>query len=185
MTNTLEMTNYDEIYKNLRKEFSDAEIVEGYVFPDDMDEAEIAVVEEEFRALRMKALREQTEEQRLLSALMRMKLLMQDYFERGGYEPAFSFSLQLEQYLKLLGRSQRAFADEIGLHPTKLSRLLHDRENPNVELAYRLETHSGNIIPAVYWWKLHAKRIEEAIKTDLARKKLEGGKVRNPLKFSA
>ncbi len=130
-------------------------------------------------------MRERTEEQRLLSALMRMKLLMSDYFERSGFEVEFSFSKQLEQYIKILGRSHKAFAAEIDLHPTKLSRLLNDRENPNVELVYRLEIHCGHIIPAICWWKLYAKRIEDDVRTDHEKRKIESKKVRNQLRFRA
>ncbi len=150
-----------------------------------MDQKEKEEIEEEFRKMRLKALRERTEEQRLLAELMRMKLLMRDYFERGSFEGEFSFSKQLEQYIKIIGRSHKEFAAEIGLHPTKLSRLLNDRENPNVELAYRLEIHCGNIIPAIYWWKLYAKRIEEDVRTDDTRRKIESEKVRNRLRFRA
>lgn len=179
------MNDYEKIYQHLREEFSDEEIAAGYVFPDDLDQKEKEEIEAEFKKLRLKALRERTEEQRLLSALMRMKLLMRDYLERRGYEEEFSFPKQLDQYIKVLGRSQKEFAEEIGLHPTKLSRLLNDRENPNVELAYRLEVHCGSIIPAIYWWKLYAKRIEEDVRTDKERRKIESGKVRNQLIFRA
>lgn len=179
------MSKYEEIYQQLREEFSDEEIAAGYVFPDDLDQSEKEEIEEEFKKLRLKALRERTEEQRLLAEIMRMKLLMRDYFERSGYEEEFSFSKQLENYLKILGRSQKEFAEEVDLHPTKLSRLLNDRENPNVELAYRLETHCGSIIPAIYWWKLHAKKIEEDVRTDQERRKIESEKVRNQLRFRA
>lgn len=179
------MNKYEKIYQQLREEFSDEEIAAGYIFPDDLDQKEKEEIEREFKKLRLKALRERTEEQRLLSELMRMKLLMRDYFERGGFEDEFSFSKQLEQYIKILGRNQKEFAAEIDLHPTKLSRLLNDRENPNVELTYRLEIHGGNIIPAIYWWKLHAKRIEEDVRTDKESRKIESEKVRNQLRFSA
>lgn len=179
------MSKYEKIYRHLREEFSDEEIAAGYVFPDDLDQGEKEEIESEFQKLRLRALRERTEEQRLLSELMRMKLLMRDYFERSSYEEEFSFSKQLEQYIKVLGRSQKEFAEEIDLHPTKLSRLLNGRENPNVDLAYRLEIHCGSIIPAIYWWKLHAKKIEEAVRTDQERRKIESEKVRNQLRFRA
>jgi len=179
------MTKYEKIYQHLREEFSDEEIAAGYVFPDDLDQKEKEEIEEEFKELRLKSLRERTEEQRLLSALMRMKLLMSDYFERSDFEAEFSFSKQLEQYIRILGRSHKAFAAEIDLHPTKLSRLLNDRENPNVELVYRLEIHCRNMIPAIYWWKLYAKRIEADVRTDHEKRKIESEKVRNQLRFRA
>jgi hypothetical protein len=179
------MNKYNNIYEHLREEFTVEEIAGAYLIPEDLDQKQQLETEEEFKKLRAKLLSERTEEQRLLSELMRMKLLMRDYFERSGFEEAFSFSRQLEQYIKILGRSHKEFAEEIGLHPTKLSRLLNDRENPNVELTYRLEIHCGNIIPAVYWWKLFAKKIEEDVRTDEEMRQIERGRVRNQLSFSA
>lgn len=179
------MNKYERIYKELRKQFSDEEIVERYVIPEDLSDQEKKEIEEEFRKLRLKSLKERTEEQRLLSELMRMKLLMKDYFERCGFEEELSFSNQLEQYIKILGRSKKDFAGEIDLHPTKLSRLLSGRENPNVELVYRLENHCGNVIPAIYWWRLHSRKLEEEIKTDEKKRKIESKKVKNNLKFRA
>lgn len=179
------MSKHENIYAELKKQFSDKEIADRYVLPDDLSEQEKKEIEEKFKEQRLILLKERTEEQRLLSELMRMKLLIKDYLERSGYEEDFSFSKQLGQYLGIIRRNQREFAEEIDLHTTKLSRLLHDRENPNVELVYRLEKHCGNIIPAIYWWKLHSKRLEEDIKTDVKRRKTESEKVKNNLQFRA
>ena len=179
------MNNYDKIYKELRKQFSDEEIVERYVIPEGLSEQEREEIEAEFRKLRLKSLRERTEKQRLLSELMRMKLLIKDYLERSEFEEEFSFSNQLEQYIRILGRSNKDVAHELGLHPTKLSRLLNNREAPNVELTYRLEKHCGNIIPAIYWWKLYSRKLEEEIKKDDKKREIESRKVTNNLKFRA
>lgn len=179
------MNKHEKIYEELTKQFSVEEIAGQYVFPSDLNEKEKQEIEKEFKALRLKALKERTEEQRLLSELMRMKLLIRDYLERSGFEIDFSFANQLAQYIKILGRSHKNIANEIDLHPTKLSRLLNDRENPNTELVYRLEKHCGNIIPAIYWWKLYSKRLEEEIKTDEVKRKVESARVKNNLKFRA
>jgi plasmid maintenance system antidote protein VapI len=185
LTNTLEMKNSEKLYRELSEQFTDQELVEGYVFPADLEEQEKEAIEAEFRALRFKALKERTEEQRLLSALMRIKLLIKDYFESEHFDQEFSFSHQLEQYIKLIGRSQKDFAAEIDLHPTKLSRILNGRDNPNNELVYRLEKHCGNIIPAIYWWRLYAKQLEDEIKTNDSQRNIEWGKVKNNLMFRA
>jgi plasmid maintenance system antidote protein VapI len=87
--------------------------------------------------------------------------------------------------VQLIGRSQKTFAEEIDVHPTKLSRIINGKENPNIELSYRLETHCGNIIPAVYWWRLHARRIEEDIRTNRIMRDEERHKVKNNLTFRA
>lgn len=179
------MTKHENIYQELKKQFSDKEIVDRYVLPEDLNEQEKQEIETRFREHRLQALKERTEEQRLLSELMRMKLLIKDYLDRGDFEEDFSFPNQLGLYLKIIRRSQREFSEEIDLHPTKLSRLLHERESPNVELVYRLEKHCGNIIPAIYWWKLYARQLEENIRTDAKRRQAESEKVKNNLQFRA
>ena len=79
----------------------------------------------------------------------------------------------------------RAIADNLNIHPTKLSRLINGKENPNIELMYRLEEHSGGELPAFYWWRLHAKELEHKIRTDLEKKLEEAKKVKNALHIRA
>lgn len=176
---------YEEIYQKLREVLSDEEIVEGYVFPDDLSEAERQKVEAEFKAVRLELLKERNEKQRLLGELMRMKLLIQDYLQNKRFDESFSFANQLNTYVKIIDRPKKIFAEEINIHPTRLSRILSNRENPNIELVYRLEQHSGNMIPAIYWWRLYAMQLEEEIKNDEKTRAAESKKVKNNLKFRA
>ena len=75
------------------------------------------------------------------------------------------------------------FANDLNIHKTKLSRILNNRENPNIELMYRLEHHSGQMIPATYWYRLFTKKQEEDIKLNHEKRKLESKKVKNELNF--
>jgi plasmid maintenance system antidote protein VapI len=184
LTNTTEMSKQDT-YTELKKQFSDQELVEGYVFPSDLDEQEKNGIETEFKALRIKALKETTEEQRLLSGLMRMKLLIKDYLEIGVFDRDFSFAKQLGDYIKLLGRSQNVVAAELDLESSHLSRLITEQRRPTQEVIYRLEKHGGHVIPAIYWWKLYALQLEDDIKSNEALRSAEWEKVKNNLKFRA
>ncbi|WP_373548589.1 hypothetical protein [Haliscomenobacter sp.] len=65
-------------YEDLRKELSDEEIVESFVFRSTMTAEEKKQADEEFRKLRFERLKEMSDEQILQSELMRMKLLMKD-----------------------------------------------------------------------------------------------------------
>jgi plasmid maintenance system antidote protein VapI len=180
------MNNSERIYRELRKAFSDQEIAEGYVFPmeaSDRDEKDQSG--ESILKMRLQSVQERSEEQNLLAGLMQLKLELRDYFERNIFEETYCFSMILERYVQLIGRSQKTFAEEIDVHPTKLSRIINGKENPNIELSYRLETHCGNIIPAVYWWRLHARRIEEDIRTNRIMRDEERHKVKNNLTFRA
>lgn len=179
------MKKSEKIYEKLKKKLTDEEIVERYVIPEEISEAERQVVEEEFRSIRMNMLKERSEQQRLLSELMRMKLLIKDYLKNSQYDEAFSFSNQLQAYIKTIDRPKKDFAEEIGIHPTRLSRILSGKESPNIELGYRLEKHCGQLIPAIYWWKLHAKQLEHLIQKDEQKRLEESHKVKNYLKFRA
>jgi len=179
------MKKSEKIYEKLKKKLTDEEIVERYVIPGEISEAEQQVVEEEFRSIRMNMLKERSEQQRLLSELMRMKLLIKDYLKTSQYDEAFSFSNQLQAYIKTIERPKKDFAEEIDIHPTRLSRILSGKESPNIELVYRLEKHCGQLIPAIYWWKLHAKQLEHLIQKDEQKRLEESHKVKNHLKFRA
>ena len=179
------MKKSEEIYQKLKKKLTDEEIVERYVIPEEVSEAERHLVEEEFGSIRMNMLKERSEQQQLLSELMRMKLLIKDYLKTSQYNEAFSFATQLQTYIKIIDRPKKVFAAEIDIHPTRLSRILSGKESPNIELVYRLEKHGGQLIPAIYWWKLHARQLEYLIQKDEQKRLEESHKVKNHLKFRA
>lgn len=172
-------------YEDLSKELSDEEIVESYVFRSTMTSDERKQDDEEFRKLRFESLKNMSDEQILQSELMRMKLLMKDYFQQSAFIASYSFSSQLKKYIDLLKKNRADFAADLDIHKTKLSRILNDKENPNLELMYRLERHSGNMIPANYWYRLHSRKLEEDIKLDTQKRAEEYKRVKNELKFRA
>ncbi len=172
-------------YKELRKKYTDKEIAESFVLPLNLDPEEEAEMNEEMRALRMKMLREMTEKDRIFSDLMRLKLQMEDYTEEDAYAPAESFGHYLQEYLRIIGKTRKALAEDLSLHYSRLSRILNDKEEPNIEITYRLEKHSGELIPAVLWWKILAKRQEYLIRKDDDKRAEEAKKVKNAFQFRA
>ena len=176
-------SNKEPTYEDLKKIYTDEEMAESLVFRSTMSAEEREEADKEFLKLRMESLKAMSDQQRLQSELMRMRLLMDDYFKQPAYSEEFSFAKQLQSYLQLLKRTQKDLASEIDLHPTKLSRILNNREEPNVDLMYRLELHCGMMIPATHWFKLQSRKLEQQIKKDAVRRKLEYEKVRNELKF--
>lgn len=170
-------------YTQVKKRLSDEEIVDSFVFRSDLSDKEKKLADEEFLRLRLENLKKMSDNQILHSELIRMKLFMKDYFEQSIYDASFSFSEQLKKYIELLKKTHTEFAQDIDIHKTKLSRLLNNKENPNIELMYRLEIHSGKLIPANYWYKLHSKRLEQEIKDNTDKRKKEYKRVKNKLKF--
>ena len=97
----------------------------------------------------------------------------------------FPFGKQLEEYARILKRTKKALSKDLSIHYTRFSRIVNDREEPNIELTYRLEKHSGGLIPALIWWKLMIKKQEYFIRQDEKSRKEEAAKVRNAVKFRA
>ncbi len=174
----------EKTYEDLRKKYSDEEIAESFVFRNNLSTEEQQEADAEFMKLRMKRLKAMSDEQMLKGELMRMKLLMQDYFRQSKFIEEFSFSNQLKNYISLIKKTMVEFSKDLDIHKTKLSRLLNNRENPNIELMYRLERHSGMMIPATYWYRLTTKKQEEEIKTNMAKRDTEYKRVKNELRFN-
>ena len=80
--------------------------------------------------------------------------------------------------------SRREMAEDLAIHYTKLSRILNDKEEPNVELSYRLEKHAGYLIKALTWWKVMILKQEFIISKDEDTRNQEQQKVKNFLKAS-
>lgn len=173
------MKKYEKIYKELRKKYTDEEIADSMLIPEDLTEEEQQKANEEIRAFRFKLLRERTEEQRIFSDLMRFRFQMENYIREEDYSPEKSFGKHLEEYARILKRTKKELSEDLDVHYTRFSRLINDREEPNTELTYRLEKHSGNIISALTWWKLIVKKQEYLIRKDEETRAREAAKVKN------
>lgn len=173
---------YEEIYQKLREKYTDEEIADSMLIPADLTEKENKELAEEMREIRMQKLGEMTEEDRILSDVMRLRFQMESYVKKSGFSFQKTFGKYLEEYIRILNKTRREIAEDLSIHYTKLSRILNDKEEPNIELAYRLEKHSGNLIKAKLWWKLMIKKQEFIISQDEETRKEEQKKVKNPLR---
>ncbi len=179
------MDKYEKIYTELRKQYSDEEIAESMMIPQDMTVAERKSSNEEIKAFRFKLLRERTKDQQIFSDLMRLRFQMENYIDKEAFTPEKSFGVYLSEYIRILNRTKKSLSEDLAIHYTRLSRIFNDREDPNIEFIYRLEKHAGNLIPAVLWWKLVVKKQEYVIKKDNETRIREAAKVESVLKFTA
>lgn len=175
---------YEEIYQELRKKYTDEEIAESMLIPADLSKEEQEEADRQMRAIRMERLRSMTEEDQILSDVMRLKFQIEGYVKKGDFSFEKTFGKYLEEYIRILKKSRREIAEDLSIHYTKLSRIINDKEEPNVELSYRLEKHSGNLIKAITWWKLIIKKQEFVISEDDKTRSIEQNKVKNYLKAS-
>ena len=179
------MKKYEKIYKELRKKYTDEEIADAMLIPADLTEEEEKRANEEIREFRFKLLRERTEEQRILSDLMRFRFQIEHYLNKEEYSEDKSFGKHLEEYIRILKRTKKKLSEDLDIHYTRLSRIINDREEPNTELTYRLEKHSGNLLSALIWWKLIIKKQEYQIKKDKKTRKREASRVKNAVNIRA
>jgi len=179
------MGKYEKIYQKLRKTLTDEEIADSMLIPVDLSVEEKKKADAELRAFRFKLLNEMTEEQRIYSDLLRLRYQIESYLEEDFFDESKSFGKQLSEYVRILNRTKKKVSEDLNVHYTRFSRILNGREDPNVEFVYRLEKHSGELIPALIWWKLITKKQEFEIKQDKKTRKKEASKVKNAVKFRA
>lgn len=171
------MGKYEDIYQRLRKEYSDEEITDAMLIPADLTAEEQEEAREEIRAFRRKVFSDMTEEQRIYADILRFRYQMEEYIEKHEYADDMTFGKQLEEYIRILKKTRKEISEELAVHYTKLSRIINDRENPNIAFMYRLEEHAAGLIPALVWWKLWIKKQEYDIKKDQTTRQAEATKV--------
>jgi len=176
------MKKYEKIYKELRKKYSDEEIVDSMLIPADLTEEEQAELASEMREIRMKSLRETTESQQIVSDVMRLRFQIENYLKKEPFSTQKTFGQYLKEYIRVVKKSRQEIAEDLSIHYTKLSRIINDKEEPNVELSYRLEKHSGKLIAAELWWKLVIKKQTYLISQDVEGRKIEYLKVKNQIR---
>ncbi len=172
------MTN-EERYKKLRQQYTDEEIAESFFIPADLTENERKAADEEMWAFRKKRLQSRTKEQKIYADLLQICYQMKEYVESTLFDEEQSVAVYLREYLRVTGKNQKQLSEDLSIHKTRLSRILHKRERLTLALAYRLEEHSGNLIPAIYWWKLVQKEIEADILNNPDAKLKEAKLVKN------
>lgn len=173
---------YEVIYNKLKEKYSDEEIADSMLIPADLTEKEKKELSVEMREIRMQKLRETNEQDTILADVMRLRFQIENYLKKGKFSFDKTFGKFLEEYMRVIKKTRRAIAEDLALHYTKLSRIINDKEEPNIELSYRLEKHSGNLISAKLWWKLMIKKHEFIILKDEETKRQEQLKVKNALR---
>ena len=179
------MDNYDEIYKKLRVQYTDEEIADSMMIPADLTPKELEEANKELRTFRFKLLAGMSEEQRIYSDLLRFRYQIENYLNKKAYDPAMDFGVQLAEYIRILKKTKKLVAEELGIHYTKLSRVINNRENPNIGFIYRLEEHSGRLVPALVWWKLLVKKQEFQLLSDNETRKVEASRVKPAVMYRA
>lgn len=142
------------------------ELAEAHIFPHGLSAKEKAEADKELWALRKERLDNSSKEDQILSSLLQLKFLMENYIISPLYQEEHHFGYYLAFYIRAIQKKQKEFAEEISIDETRLSRIINQKESPNEELFVRLELHSKNLIPALYWFKLSEKVKAHYIRTN-------------------
>lgn len=170
-----------KLYEELSRQYTPQELAEAFVFPGERTEEKGKVIYQELEKLRVERLRNMTEEEVMFDGLLRMKYRIEDYVKSSSHHSEFSFGNQLKEYLRITHRSQAELSDEIDLDKTRMSKLINDKIKPSLELCYRLEKHSDNIISAKHWFKLYLKELEKTLEMSPEMRENEYRRVKSSL----
>jgi plasmid maintenance system antidote protein VapI len=143
--------------KNIQKEYAPEEIVESFVFPGPKDPKEREVLLEEFRKHRKKVSDKQSEKTKLISQLLQLKFLIEDYIKTDKFTKGYNFGYFLKEYIARLAKKNKQFADEINVDPAELSQVINQHRKPTEKLIFRLDIHSNKNFPALMWFKVLEK----------------------------
>jgi plasmid maintenance system antidote protein VapI len=144
-------------YKEIEKQYSPEEIAESLVFPGTKDPKEREARLEEFRKYRKKISDKQSEKSKLISQLLQLKFLIEDYLKGDTFNKEYHFGYFLKEYITRIEKKNNQFADEIDVKPTELSQVINKRRKPTEKLIFRLDIHSNKNFPALMWFKLLEK----------------------------
>ncbi|MEZ5044111.1 MAG: hypothetical protein R2828_29730 [Saprospiraceae bacterium] len=171
------MSNQGETYRKMREKYTAEEIVESMHLPGETTPEE----EQAFVKLRMERWHNRSSEEIMLGKLLQLKNQIGNYVASGSVDEEKSLGWFLKKYIEISGKSSKEIGKDIDIHPSRLSRILNDKERFGKTIAFRLEGHSGELIPAIYWWKLVKKEEEQEIIGSKKERKEEHSKVKNKL----
>jgi plasmid maintenance system antidote protein VapI len=143
--------------KNIEKEYTPEEIAESFVFPGPKNPKEREALLAEFRIYRKKVSDKQSEKTKLISQLLQLKFLIEDYIKSDTFNKNYYFGYFLKEYITRLEKKNNQFADEIDVKPTELSQVINQHRKPTEKLIFRLEIHSNKNFPALMWFRLLEK----------------------------
>jgi plasmid maintenance system antidote protein VapI len=142
------------------------ELAEAIVFPVTLTQSQKKGARERLAEARKQGQKEMTEDDKLSLNVLQLKFQLEDYIQNRDFNPELTFGHFLKQYVDLLHVKRKQFADDISIDETLLSQFINQHRTPPEYMAIRLEIHSNNSIPAIYWFKLVHKQKEFELKTD-------------------
>ncbi len=153
-------TQFMKTVKNNFNTYTDKELVESFVLPSKQSDKQRLSDTKAIQKLREKVIEERSDETALIFQLLQLKFRMEDYLKSSSYNEKLSFGYFLREYVLLVSKKQKEFAQEISIKPTELSQIINSHRRPPYGFVIRLEIHSNSAISAISWNRLLEKENE-------------------------
>lgn len=170
--------------KDIEKEYTPEEMTESFVFPGPKDPKQREALLDAFRTHRKKVSAKHSEKTRLISQLLQLKFLIEDYINSDTFNKNYYFGYFLKEYIIRLDKKNNQFAAEIDVKPTELSQVINKRRKPTEKLIFRLEIHSNKNFPALMWFRVLEKERAHELKHNRDIIDSEKKHVKEKLSFS-
>lgn len=162
-----------KVYKELSEQYNLEELSDAVLMSESENDAESQEIEAEFVRMRLEKRGQLSEKEQLLSNLLSLKYQMKSYINTRAFDSNKRIGNFIELYLQYVGRTQKELSEEINIHSSRLNRIIKGKEKLGKSLVYRLESHSGDLIPALYWWKVMQIEVEQEIMTERREREIE------------
>jgi plasmid maintenance system antidote protein VapI len=151
--------------------YTPQELAEAHIFPAELSADERGELLSAFKAHRNKTKEAETEKSRLISRLLQLKYLMQDYLATEDPQTFYQFGFFLKEYMNRVNKKSNELAKEISVPASEVSLVANNRRKPTEKFILRLDIHSNHNFPARLWFRILEKEREHELFSD--RKILE------------
>jgi hypothetical protein len=124
-----------------------------------------------------------TTKRQIYARLLQLKVDLATYIEGDQFVAALNFGYFLNEYIRRQNKYDNHFAIEIGVSEATISQYLNNHRKPTTAFLVRLELHSDKLLPAVLWFKLLQKEMEQELIGDNRLRMEETKHLRKRLNF--
>jgi plasmid maintenance system antidote protein VapI len=124
-----------------------------------------------------------SDKERIVLKILQLKFQIEDYIEQGNFNTSYSFGYFLKQYISILNKKRKEFAEDISIKETELSQLINKHRMPNDQIFVKLEIHSNAAISALSWHKLVEIEREFLLQNDKKLRRDEKNNISNKISF--
>ena len=149
-----------------KKDYTNKELAEAHIYPNDLSEEDLKRAQEEFSSYRMNRTENMTQREKVLSRLLQLKYMMDDYLQSNEYKAEWTFGFFLDKYMESVFKDPSTFSNEISVRPFTIKQLIQNQKIPNDKILFRLDLHSNHIISALTWCRVLEKQKESDIIQD-------------------